>query len=125
MGRIGVNYRHAVNLVKSIIHLPNIEIEGIYTHFATSDSEDKNYTLEQWNRFNTILDHLKKEGINIPIAHAATSAAVIDLPYMKLDMVRIGTYAVRSLSEGNSMRERIELRPALTLKAKISLPQRN
>jgi alanine racemase len=119
MGRIGVNYRHAVNLVKSIIHLPNIEIEGIYTHYATSDSEDKNFTLEQWNRFNTILDHLKKEGINIPIAHAATSAAVIDLPFMKLDMVRIGLM-MYGLYPRNSMRERIELRPALTFKAKIS-----
>jgi alanine racemase len=119
MGRIGVSYRHAVSLVKSIISLPNLEIEGIYTHFSTSDSEDKSFTIEQWNRFNEILDCLKKEGINIPIAHAATSSAVIDLPYMKLDMVRTGlmTYG---LYPGSNMREKIELRPALTLKAKIS-----
>jgi alanine racemase len=119
MGRIGVYYKNAVALIKAVRDLPNIEIEGIYTHFSTSDSEDKNYTFEQWNRFKEILDHLKNEGINIPIRHAATSAAVIDLPYMKLDMVRVGLMLYGLYPRAN-MREKIELRPALTLKAKIS-----
>lgn len=119
MGRIGVNYEDAVPLISKIMDLPYLKVEGIFTHYATSDSIDKKYVFEQWNRFNQVLDDLKEQGIRIPIAHAATSATVIDLPFMKLDMVRPGLM-LYGLYPRADMRNKVELKPALTLKAKIS-----
>ena len=78
MGRIGMHYEDAVAEISKIKELPYINVEGIFTHFATADSEDKSYVFEQWANFNMVLSDLKKQGINIPIAHVATSATVID-----------------------------------------------
>jgi alanine racemase len=119
MGRIGVFYEDAAEFVKEVRNLPNIEIEGIFTHYATSDSEDKSYVMEQWENFNQVLNDLKAEGIRIPISHVATSATVIDQPFMKLDMVRTGLMLYGIYPRAN-MREKVELKPALTLKAKVS-----
>ncbi|MFP4498045.1 MAG: alanine racemase [Vulcanimicrobiota bacterium] len=119
MGRLGVHHSEAVEEIKKIGSLPYLDLEGIFTHYATSDSEDKAYVLEQWDNFNRVRAGLRNENINIPIAHVATSATIIDLPFMNLDMVRPGLM-LYGLYPRASMREKVELKPALSLKAKIS-----
>jgi alanine racemase len=119
MGRIGVYYEDAYNLIERIRELPYIEIEGLFTHYATSDSQNKDYVYEQWNNFNQVIDELKYAGIKIPITHAATSATIIDLPEMKLDMVRPGLM-LYGLYPHPAQRSKVNLKPALTYKARIS-----
>lgn len=119
MGRIGVYYEDAVAMTGRIKDLPYINIEGIFTHYATSDNANKEYVHEQWNNFSQVLEDLRSSGINIPIAHVATSSTIIDNPEMKLDMVRPGLM-LYGLYPRSSQREMITLKPALTYKAKIS-----
>ncbi len=76
--------------IVKISRLPNLEIEGIFTHFANSDSDDPSMTLRQFDAFMGVVDKLEKRGVVIPIKHCCNSAAIINFPQMHLDMVRAG-----------------------------------
>lgn len=89
-GRFGILPEEAVAFVRKIEEMGNIELEGIYTHFATADQKNKSYAYEQFGLFQKALDELEAAKIVIPIKHAANSAATLDLPETQLDMVRVG-----------------------------------
>ena len=80
----------AIPEVESIARLPNLELEGIYTHFATADISDKSYAQKQFGMFMDFLNQLRRAGLEIPLKHAANSGAIIDMPETHLDMVRAG-----------------------------------
>ncbi len=105
--------------IQKIANLPGIELEGIFTHFATSDSADKSYAERQFDLFTNLLHALETTGVQIPIRHAANSGAIIDLPQTHLDMVRAGIslYGLYPSDEVN--KNTIDLQPAMQLKAKI------
>jgi len=94
MGRVGLllsnPYSSPVHEVESVVRLPGIELEGIFTHFAKSDYADKSFTKEQFEVFMNFTDQLRIRGIDIPVKHAANSAAIIEMPETHLDMVRAG-----------------------------------
>lgn len=121
MGRIGFRPEEdSLLLIEKIAKLPNLDIEGIFTHFAKADETDKSYTKLQFEKFKWMTDQLKERGIDIPIVHASNSAAIIDQPEYNLNMVRGGIiiYGLYPSNEVNC--ERVDLKPAMTLKAKIS-----
>jgi len=110
---------NAVREAKSISLLAGLELEGVYTHFASADSSDKTYAGKQFEIFLDFLNELRRAGINPPLCHAANSAAIIDLPETHLDMVRAGI-AIYGLYPSNEVnKRRIVLKPAMTLKSKI------
>ena len=119
MGRLGVKSSEAVKLIKLIITLKHIELEGIFTHFSVADEEDKKYTEKQFDKFNSILIHLQNEKIQIPIKHVGNSATLLDLPHMWLDMVRPGI-ALYGLYPSREVKKPIELVPAQTFKTRIA-----
>jgi alanine racemase len=117
MGRIGVACDKAVDMIKQIIQLPNIIVDGVYTHFSVAD-EDKCYTDTQIERFNSVLSELKEQNINIPIRHSANSAAILNFPSSYYDMVRPGI-AIYGLPPCDKHCYPIDLRPALSLKTRL------
>jgi alanine racemase len=110
---------NAQRVIESISRLPRVEMEGIFTHFATADSRDKTYTLQQLERFLEFLDKLKVQGLEFPLRHAANSAALIDLPETHLDMVRPGISLYGFYPSGEVNRERVSLTPAMMLKTRV------
>ncbi len=96
MSRIGIYCHSSEDIVRSadeieaISKLPNIVIDGIFTHFADSDSYDKAYTQQQFSVFSELLDELKKRNIDVGTRHCCNSAATLNYPEMHLDMVRAG-----------------------------------
>lgn len=121
MGRIGfLPEDGAIDEIINISKLPNIYIEGIFTHFATADEKDKAYTRLQFERFSTVVDKLEKKGLSIPIKHVSNSAAIIELPEYELDMVRPGIILYGYYPSNDVNKDRIKLKPAMTVKAKIS-----
>lgn len=121
MGRIGLKPREKViDFAKEISRLPNIIIEGIFTHFAIADDADKDYTYKQFERFNWTINKLKEVGIKINIKHCANSATIIDLPDMHLDMVRAGIILYGLAPSLDVMLDRIDLKQVMSLKARIS-----
>src|SRR5439155_10452182 len=86
MARFGSRPDECVALAEAIRSLPGLEVEGIFTHFASADDPDKTFTWQQFDLFRKTCDRLPW----IPIRHAAASAAVLELPETALDMVRVG-----------------------------------
>jgi len=121
MGRIGfLTNKEALDNIKNIFELPNIFVEGIFTHFAKADETNKESTKRQFEKFDWMLRNIEALGINIPIKHVSNSATIIDLPEYNLDMVRAGIMLYGLYPSDEVEKERVELRPAMTLKAKIS-----
>ncbi len=121
MGRLGFKVDdNAVDEILKISRLSNLFLEGIFTHFAKSDEADKTLTKEQFEKYDRIITKLTAQGINIPIKHASNSAAIIDLPEYNLDMVRPGIILYGLYPSDEVIRERVALKPAMTLKARVS-----
>lgn len=91
MGRIGLREKEVLPFIEEVIKNKEIEIEGIFSHFATSEWKDKSYSMYQLSIFKNILQKIDNK-INIPIKHIANSGAILNLPesYKDFDMVRIG-----------------------------------
>ena len=121
MGRIGFDVsKESIDEISDICELKNLYIEGIYTHFATADETDKDFTYRQIERFKFIVDGIEKRNINIPIKHVSNSAAVIDLPDLNFNMVRCGIILYGYYPSDEVLKDRIQLKPAMTLKTRVS-----
>ena len=121
MGRIGLRSAEEIlTLAQKIENLPNIVIEGIFTHMATADMADKTKAKEQIRMFKEMLQLLENNGIYIPIRHCSNSAGIIDLKEANIDMVRAGIalYGLYPSAEVN--KENVCLTPALELKSIVS-----
>jgi len=121
MGRIGFKSEESsIGKIEKISKLPNLEIEGIFTHFAKADEIDKTYTERQFKNYEWVIKKLEDRNINIPIKHVSNSAATIDLPEYNLNMVRGGIMIYGLYPSEEVDKEKVKLKPAMTLKAKIS-----
>ncbi|QQY80025.1 alanine racemase [Keratinibaculum paraultunense] len=121
MGRIGfLPNKNSIEEIIKISKLPNLKIEGIYTHFAKADEKNKEYTTSQFKKFMYVVNELEKNGINIPTKHVSNSAAIIDLPQYNLDMVRAGIMLYGYYPSDEVDKDKVILKPAMTLKAKVS-----
>jgi len=107
--------------VVQISKLPGIIIEGLFTHFASADEKDKSYTRMQFERFMSICSELNRIGVYIPVKHAANSAGTIEFPEMHLNMVRPGIALYGLYPSEEVDKSRISLKPAMTLKANVTL----
>jgi alanine racemase len=120
MHRVGMAVcSDSVDEIRKISKLPNILIEGIYTHFATSDEADKSYTLAQVEKFKTIISDLEDIGINIPIKHVSNSAAIIDLPNLNYNMVRAGIILYGLYPSNFVDKDNVRLKEVLSLHGRI------
>lgn len=90
MERLGVHYYNAEKFLEAAYKCKNIFVEGIYSHFANSESSDLTYTHLQLSRFNEVISYFEKESIDPPIRHISNSGAVLQLSEANLDMVRPG-----------------------------------
>ncbi|MDI3518448.1 MAG: alanine racemase [Caldanaerobacter sp.] len=119
MGRIGyTDFDLAEREIEEMSKLEGIELEGIFSHFATSDEKDKDYAREQFERFADMLKRLEKRGVNISLKHIANSGAITDLNYAYLDMVRPGI-ALYGSYPSDDVNKILDLRPAMNFKTKI------
>ena len=105
--------------VEAIARLSNLEMEGIFTHFATSDSADKTYANQQLERFMDFVDRLAREGFAPPLKHAANSGALIGMPESHLDMVRPGIATYGLYPSDKVDKSKVDLKPVMTLKSRI------
>lgn len=117
MGFTGVYYREAGKFIEQLAGLKGIEVEGAYTHFSAAN-KDRGFTELQIDRFRQVIAELKPAGMRIPIKHAANSAAIMDLAPSYFDMVRPGIM-VYGLSPLERIPRDIQLKPAMSLKAKV------
>lgn len=122
MGRLGLLPDEVVPFLAALDHLPQLEVEGIFTHFATADEADLTYAHRQLACFLQVLDSLAAAGRRIPYPHAANSAAFFRLPDARLRLVRVGIalYGISPCPEAPAS----QLRPALHLRSVIAFQKR-
>ena len=118
MNRVGFRETDFADILE-VSALPNLVIEGIFTHFATSDQRDLSFAREQLKRFQCLYDKLKCEGLNIPIRHAANSAAIIQFPEAHFELVRPGI-SLYGLTPSAQIGGNVGLEPVISWKAKVS-----
>lgn len=94
-----------------IYNLPNINVEGIFSHLALKEKESD---YEQFNKFNKLLGEIKD--INIPIKHICDSIGMEAYKDFHMDMVRIGA----NLYGYSSRKTTMNLKPAMTFKSKFA-----
>jgi alanine racemase len=110
---------HRFREVSGIVDLPGLEVEGLFTHFATADHGDKSYADRQLLRFSKLVENLKQQGIEFLLNHAANSAALIDMPESHLDMVRSGIATCGLYPSEGVDRSRVKLKPVMEWKSRI------
>lgn len=121
MGRLGFDISEAsVEAVKRISQMENVEMEGVFTHFAKADEADKTFTQKQLEAFCWMVDRLKEKNITFQYEHCANSAAIIDIRDADFDLVRAGisTYGLYPSEEVE--KECVKLKPALALKSHVA-----
>lgn len=121
MGRIGfqVNPENAKKIAH-ISKLKNINIEGLFTHFARADELSKEPAYEQIEAYNRMLGYLKDENVNIPIKHVSNSAGIVEIPEANLDMVRAGITLYGLWPSDEVSREIISLKPVMSIRSSVA-----
>ena len=118
MGRTGVPHQRALKLIKEIIKIPELVVEGIFTHFSTADEKDKRFSKEQIKRFKGVLEKLEGEEIDIPLRHAANSAGILNFSESYFNMVRPGL-AFYGIYPSEYVSSSLDLHPVMSLKSKV------
>lgn len=120
MSRIGYQVcRESIMEIKEISSLKNIEIEGLFTHFAKADEKDKTDAYKQLDLYKKFLEMLWEEGISIPIRHCSNSAGIAEIPEANFDMVRAGITLYGLWPSEEVSRDSLELKPAMEIKSRI------
>ncbi len=120
MSRIGFQVcEKTAGLVEKIAKLPNIEIEGIFTHFARADELDKKYTYDQMERFREMIHMIEERGVQIPLKHCSNSAGIVEIPDANMNMVRAGI-TLYGLWPSEEVARNISLKPVMSLKSHVA-----
>jgi len=123
MNRIGVRAEDAAEFSARLADVAGLDLEGTFTHFATADVPGDWDFDRQLERFTDALEAMRTEGVDPGIVHAANSPATILHPESHLDLVRCGI-AIYGLHPTPATRGRVELEPAMSVKARATLVKR-
>lgn len=119
MGRLGINPKDALRLVEDLSRNPGIHMEGFCTHLSKADETDRSSTLDQLAKFTPLVAALEERGIRPEVIHAANSAAALQYPESRFDLVRPGI-AVYGLNPSKETPLPDGFLPALTWKARLT-----
>jgi len=116
MSRLGFLAEEAsIEEIARISRMPNLVVEGMYTHFAKADETDKRFTIEQLEKYLWVKKQLLDRGIEIPYHHCSNSAGIIDLKEANMDLVRAGIAAYGLYPSEEVHKENVPLKPAMEL----------
>lgn len=121
MSRIGIRPDDGgISFIKEVMNLPGIEVEGIFTHFAKADEEDKTAVKQQLGVYRAFLDRVESEcPKKIPLKHCSNSAGIVELPQANMDLVRAGITLYGLWPSDEVRKDIVPLKPALSLKSHI------
>jgi alanine racemase len=121
MSRIGFPVdEKSAQTIATISALPNICIEGIFTHFAQADERDKTSAMEQLALFRQMIRMTEELEVTIPIHHCSNSAGIVEIPDANMDMVRAGITLYGLWPSEEVSKEILALRPVMSLKSHVS-----
>lgn len=118
MERIGVHWYSAEKLLEASLSFANVEVAGIYSHFANSDADDLSSAKEQLARFLETLEFYSKRGLQTPQRHMANSGGILQLPESHLDLVRPGIM-LYGVYPSRETKQTVVVKPALSWKSQV------
>lgn len=120
MNRSGIRADEALSFCKELTHLPYLIIDGIFTHFAESES-NADFTERQYQLFCSTLDHISNSIPNLKPSylHCSNSCAVINYNFDRMNLVRIGILSFGIYPHPDIPR-RLILKPVMKFLTKIS-----
>ena len=121
MNRIGITPdERGIEFVKLAKSLPNIEIEGMFTHFAKADEKDKGPAKKQIELFHAFCQLTEEKlGFQIPYKHCSNSAGIVELKKANMDLVRAGITLYGLWPSEEVSKKIIDLKPVLSLKSQV------
>lgn len=121
MTRIGfADEEESIGKIQKIAKLPNLEIEGMFTHFARADEFDKKPAVVQLKRYLDFTEKLEKAGVHIPLRHCSNSAGIIRMQEANLEIVRAGITIYGIYPSNEVERDIVKIEPVMELKSHIS-----
>ena len=119
MERTGVHEYEAHAFVEKSLTCSHLDIEGIFTHFSNSESNDLTHAKLQLERFQEVLNIYEKRSVAHPrIRHTANSGAILQLPESHFDLVRPGVMFY-GVYPGRDVKRTVEVKPALTWHSRV------
>jgi alanine racemase len=118
MERLGVHYYNSEKFLTEAFKCKHVLVEGIYSHFANSDSADLTHTKLQFERFSEVLTFFEKKSIEPPLRHISNSGAVLQFPDANFDMIRPGIL-LYGVYPSNEIKKTIKVKPILTWKSLV------
>ena len=119
MGRTGINPKRTEEFIEKLCKFKNIEIEGIYTHLSSADS-DMDFTNKQLNLFENAVNIAKTKVKNLKYIHACASNGIVNFKEAHYNLVRPGML-LYGYESGENILNKIELKPVCKLRSKIIL----
>lgn len=121
MGRIGFSDdEKSIQTILEIGRLPNLRIEGLFTHFACADMYGTERTNRQLERYEAMAERLKNEGLDIPVKHCANSAGIMAYEGAYMNMVRAGIIIYGLYPSDEVDKSLIDLYPVMSLRSHIT-----
>ena len=121
MTRIGyADIPESVEEIKKIAGLPNLEIEGMFTHFSRADEYDRSPAMVQLERYQKFSDLVEAAGVEISLHHCSNSAGIIRVPEANLSIVRAGITIYGIYPSSEVERDIVKLAPAMELKSHVT-----
>lgn len=119
LGRLADGSGDAMRFLEEALRVPQLHVEGLFTHFAKSDEADKSYTELQYGRFAAVADEVRRRGLPIEILHSANTAAGMDTPELGGGMLRLGIGMYGLYPSDEVDRNRLALQPVLSLRSEL------
>lgn len=121
MSRIGFQVTpESADMVARISKLPNIMIEGIFTHFARADESSKAPAYEQFKQFEKMIAMVEEKGVQIPLKHCSNSAGIVEISECNMDMVRAGITLYGLWPSEEVDKTKISLKPVMSLRSRVA-----
>ncbi len=120
LSRYGVRWEHALDVISAVAGTPGLRLEGVMSHFAMSDEEDKSFALLQLDRFRQVLDGMDRLGIRVRYRHMCNTGGFLDLPQAHFDMVRLGILPL-GVYPSQVCRRIPGLEPVMTVKTRVAV----
>ncbi len=118
MNRIGVRVQNAVAYALGVAKMPNMDLVGIFSHFVRAQGPDVELAMRQHEMFQEVLDNLKRQGLEVPLAHLANSSSLYNLKNVTYDMVRPGL-TLYGYGPGPHLDGKWDLKPALSVQTEV------
>lgn len=120
MGRIGIREEGELREFAALCHNEWVEVEGVFTHFATADEEDRTYTMEQMKRYEELIACLEAERISPTLLYTNNSAAAMFYPHKSRHIIRLGISLYGQYPSSYMKTTGMKLHPAFQWKARLS-----